>query len=294
MQDLNYIIGVFLAIGSGILNNLGTLVQKKVINDRPVGEKVTRNLLKSPLWLFGLFLQLALGTVLFMFAIGMIGAALVPGLMAAGLIFLAIGAVKLIGEKLNRAEIIGIIIMVVAIGLLGFSQLNLVITINNLLDSGFINRVIIFTVILIIGSFICEILQRKKMKFRALYLAIFSGFMFALSNFWVAPLVAVFSNIFNGSFQIVELTFFIISCIILCLTNFCGLLKIQQAFTSGQASNLIPIQQTPIQVVPIFIYFIVLVPIEIYSIPLMVGGVACILFSSYLLAKRQAQLEEIK
>ena len=41
MQNLNYLIGVLLAIGSGMSNNVGLLLQKKVVNELPAGEKFT-------------------------------------------------------------------------------------------------------------------------------------------------------------------------------------------------------------------------------------------------------------
>ena len=75
-----------------------------------------------------------------------------------------------------------------------------------------------------------------------------------------------------------------------------GIFKIQQAFQHGQASSLIPIQQVPIQLGPIFVYFSIfmLTPPQIYSFPFMLIAVGCIILSSFLLAQRQAQLEEIK
>jgi drug/metabolite transporter (DMT)-like permease len=299
VQGSTYLIGVLLAVSSGIANNVGTLLQKKVINDRPIDAKVGRSLLKSPLWMLGLLLQLALGTVFFLFAIDMIGPALTPGLMAAGLIVLAVGAVKLIGEQLKLEEYLGIILMVIAITFLGFSELDTGTHIEDLLnmgDTGFILRICIFTGILSAIALVCHILEKMKTRYKGLYLAIFSGCMFALSNFWVAPLVAVIASVFSGIFLPIQLVFFILAAIILCLTNFLGTLKIQQAFIYGQASNMIPIQQVPIQISPIFVYFavVLLIPLEVYSIPLMIAGVGLIIVSSFLLAKRQAQLEQIK
>ncbi len=299
MQDSTYFIGVLLAIGAGISNNLGTLLQKKVINDRPIGAKVGRSLLKTPLWMLGLLLQLALGTAFFMLAIDMIGPALTPGLMAAGLIVLAVGAVKLIGEQMKREEYLGIILMVLAIAFLGFSELDTGTHIEDLVnigDTGFIIRICIFTGILSAIALVCYILLKMKARYKGLCLAIFSGCMFAISNFWVAPLVAVMAGVFSGIFLPIQLVFFILAAIILCLTNFLGILKIQQAFIYGQASNMIPIQQVPIQISPIFVYFsvVLLIPLQVYSMPLMIAGVGLIIVSSFLLARRQAQLEQIK
>jgi uncharacterized membrane protein len=82
----------------------------------------------------------------------------------------------------------------------------------------------------------------------------------------------------------------------LILTNAIGIITITQAFRIGQASNLVPIQQVPIQIAPIFVYLLVflLIPPSIFSILSLVIGIILILISSFLLGKRQEQLEEIK
>ena len=116
--------------------------------------------------------------------------------------------------------------------------------------------------------------------------------MFSLSNFWVAPLITLMALAFGGQY----ILFFIIAIVILLAVNVLGIFKIQQSFQHGQAANLIPIQQVPIQITPIFVYFAIflLTPPTILSLPFMIGGIALIIISSFLLAKRQAQLEEIK
>lgn len=294
MQDYGYLIGVLLAVGAGCCNNVGLLLQKKVVNELPEGEKVGRNLLKKPLWILGLCFELVFGTTLFLLAnssaIG-IGPSLVPGLMASGLIVLAIGSIKMLKESVKKEEIIGISLMIAAIALLGFSQLETHITEANLVDMGFIMRVVIFTAIFVSIALSCQIVQRKTAKWRGVLLAIFSGCMFATSNFWVAPLIGIFEF---GFLSYVLL--FVVTCLMLVIVNIFGIFKIQQAFQHGQASNLIPIQQVAIQIGPIFVYFAIfmVIPPNLYGLPFMLIGVALIIISSFLLAKRQGQLEEIK
>ncbi|MEA3221807.1 MAG: hypothetical protein U9P49_01395 [Thermodesulfobacteriota bacterium] len=58
-MDGNYILGVTLAISSGVLNQAGQLLQKKVVNEIPkeAREKhFMRTLLKNPVWITGLLL----------------------------------------------------------------------------------------------------------------------------------------------------------------------------------------------------------------------------------------------
>ncbi len=296
MDTSLYYMGISFAILSGIINNFGIILQKKVVNEIRAEVKFGRALIKNPLWLLGLMMQLGIGAILFLLAQVYIGPALIPGLMASGLIILAIGSVKIIGETLKRDEIIGILLMIGAIFLLGISGLSIDISEQNLLDLMFLFRIIIFTSIIIISAIICEILQRKIEKYSGILLSIFSGLMFSLSNFWVSLLLGTIINVFQGIYSLGELILFICSSLILIATNFVGILKIQESFKVAQASNMIPIQQVPIQITSIFIYLLIflLQPPSIMSIIFLILGIFLILISSFLLGKRQAQLEKIK
>ncbi len=288
--------GISFAMLSGIINNFGIILQKKVVNEIRAEVKFGRALIKNPLWLLGLMMQLGIGTIFFLLAQVYIGPALIPGLMASGLIILAIGSVKIIGETLKRDEIIGILLMIGAILLLGISGLSINISEQNLLDLMFLIRIIIFTSIIIISSITCEILQRRTEKYSGILLSIYSGLMFSLSNFWVSLLLGTIINVFQGIYSIGELILFICSSLILIATNFIGILKIQESFKVAQASNMIPIQQVPIQITSVFVYLLIflLQPPSIMSIIFLILGIFLILISSFLLGKRQAQLEKIK
>lgn len=291
-----YWLGVFFAISSGLSNHLGTVFQKKVINELPDEAKFFRSLVKKRLWFGGLILQYGLGAILYMTAQLFIGPALIPGFMASGLIVLAIGSIKIVGETLNKAEITGIFLMILAFFLLGISELSIDIAHTNLVEISFLIRIIVFTLAVMLFCFICYMLQREITRFKGILLATLSGLLFVLSNFWVSPLMGVIAKIFSGTFNLGELIIFIISCIILILTNVLGVMTIQKSFTVGQASNLVPIQQVPTLIAPIAIYFLIflLTPPSVFSIYYLIIGLTLIIISSFLLGKRSAQLEEIK
>lgn len=295
MDPSLYWLGVFLAILSGITNNYGTVLQKKVVNRFRDDSKFMRSLVKNPLWLIGLILQTIIGGILFFVAQIFIGPTLIPGLMAAGLIVLAIGSVKIVGEELKITEIIGIMIMVIAITFIGFSNMAIDIDDQNFLEISLLLRIMIFTIILFIISGILYFLQSKGI-YTGISLAIYSGFMFALSNFWVSPLMGVLSHIFSGSANLTEIILFIVSLVILTLTNIFGITTIQKSFREGQASNLIPIQQVPIQIAPVFYFLVVyLLPIPSgFSLLFLIIGIILVIVSSFLLGKRQTQIEKIK
>ncbi|HMF31494.1 MAG TPA: hypothetical protein VKK79_08775 [Candidatus Lokiarchaeia archaeon] len=275
-------------------------MQKKVINDLPPEQRDARffrSLIKSPLWFLGLLCQLAFGAILFMIAVDLIGPTIPPGLMATGLIVLAIGSVKIVHESLKKTEILGIALMIVAIVLLGLSDLEINADITTFLDPGFLNRTTIYTII-VIGIIIgCYIGQHKSQRGRGILIVLASGCFFALSNFWTSPLMGTIDILGGVGFSWGKLALFVTACMFLVLSNIFGTGSQQTALKYGQASLLITIQQIPTEVAPIFYYFSVfnLWPVhpEI-SIPFLVLSIAFSLIAMFLLSKRQVMLEEIK
>jgi len=292
----SYWLGVVLAIGSGVVNNFGTVMQKKVVNDRKSDDKFMRGLIKNPVWFSGLLLQIAAGSMLFMLAQLYIGPALIPGLMALGLIVLAIGSLKIVGEKLGKAEIAGIALMIIGISFLGLSNMAIDVNGFNFSDVGFIARTTIFTLVLVVTSLAFVIRQRKHERFRGILLALVSGYMFTLSNFWISMLMGNIDQVFGGTAVLLEWVLFIIAAAVLVLSNMYGLTVLQEAFKSGDASKLIPIQQIPIQLAGIFVYFLIFVmtPAEPISAVWLFFGIAFIIMSTFLLGKQQARMESIK
>ena len=295
MDLLSYLLGVFFAVLSGVLNNYGTVLQKKVVNKFRENPKFMTSLIKNPLWLFGLILQIIIGGIFFFIAQLYIGPTLIPGLMGAGLIVLALGSVKIVGEELKLSEIIGIILMVIAIALIGFSNMAIDVNAQNFLDLQLILRIFIFTIVLYALAAVFYFMQLRNI-YRGLSLAIYSGFMFALSNFWISPLMGVIAPIFEGLAYPIEIIIFIVSIGFLIITNLFGTITIQKSFRVGQASNLIPIQQVPIQIAPVF-YFLSVYLLQIpnlISLFFLISGIALVIVSSFLLGKRQTQLEKLE
>jgi hypothetical protein len=77
-------------------------------------------------------------------------------------------------------------------------------------------------------------------------------------------------------------------------TNAIGMWQTQECFRYGQASNIIPVQQVPVQIAPVLVYFYVfaLTPPSRISVVYMISGVALIIISGFLLGRRQEQPEE--
>ncbi|MFX1493642.1 MAG: hypothetical protein ACFFBZ_05120 [Promethearchaeota archaeon] len=291
-----YWLGVLLAVLSGLSHFSGMLIEKSIINKLPPDVKLMKSLIKTPLWLFALFIRFGLGSAFFMIAEIIIGPAIVPGLMACGLIVLAVGSVKIIGEKLTLLEIIAILMMIIAITMLGFSELSINLTEYNLLDSLFIIRMIVFTSVIASVGLLLQFMQSRNKKYKGILLAILSGFMFSLSNFWIGPLMGAITHVFSGEFSIGEFFLFIISSIMLVVVNVIAISKMAAALRYGDASKLVPIQNLPSQSTPSIVYFLVflLPPPTVLSAIFFIVAIVLIITSSFILGKRQAQMDEIK
>ncbi|MFW9943834.1 MAG: DMT family transporter [Candidatus Sifarchaeia archaeon] len=296
---MSYWLGVILAIGSGIANNVGTLMQKKVVNDIPSDareERFFRTLVKDRLWLLGLLLQMAIGTAMFMLAQVYIGPALIPGLMAAGLIVLAIGSVKLIGESINKPEAMGITLLMAAIVLITLSEMVIDVPTYDFLDTGFLLRIFSFTFALTLLMLVAEFASRRRGSLHAVSRATVSGLLFALSNYWIAPMMGTIVHILEGTFVLLELGLFAVACITLVLTNVFGIGTLQDAFKTGQANLLVPIQQVPIQITPglVYLFVFLLTPPTQSSLMLFSVAILLIIASSFLLGRRQILVESIQ
>lgn len=291
-----YVIGVILTILGGVINNAAVIMQKYVINSLPKGEeKLMKTLVKKPLWLGGLIIQLGFSSILIIIAQIFIGPALVPGLMAAGLIVLAIGSVKILNESLKTSEIMGIVSLIIGILFLGLSSLQIdsddVILV--ILDVGFNIRLFTYSFIFIVGFILCNLLRRKFEQQGPLLIAAGSGLLFAIGNLWMSPIFAIFANPIDHPWKVAMI---LISALVLIFLNAIAIIRINVAFTGGKASNLMAIQQVPIQISPIFVYFVVFAYTApfVLSIPFLFIGIILIIISTFLLGTRQAQMGEIK
>ena len=234
----------------------------------------------------GLLLQIVIGGLVFYFiAIIFIGPAIVPGLMSVGLIVLALGSVKMLKETLGKEEIIGILLMIVGVSLLGLSNLSIDVSTFNILNSGFIIRLVVFTIVVLFFAILFEVLRRKYEKFKGLLMAIEAGLILSLNTVWASPGTTVVTHVVDG----------IIIGIILLLIVAIGITIGQISLKYGQANILAPLTSVPIQIIPVISFFIVFLstPSNILSMIYLVIGFIFIISSSFLLSRRQAKLEQV-
>lgn len=293
---MNYFLGVLFAVLSGFCNFGGQILQKKAINDvlKADGKLDMKVLVKKPLWISGLLLIILINTVLLAFAQMYIGPALIPGLLASGFIVLGIGSVKLLGEKLTKVEIMAIAVLIVAIVLISMSKLSIDADLTRFNDSGFVIRIIIFSIIFTLLWF-ALFYGGKRKKNKAVLMALGAGFPFIMNNVWMQPLFLSMTSLLSGEMVKLSLIVFFPSAAIMAYVNFMGIVHLQKAMAEGNASIVIPIQQIPQQVSPIIIYFLIynLSAPSSYSYVFLLTGIAMIIFAGFILSKRQTKLEKM-
>lgn len=293
-MDLHYLAGVALGVLGGILTQFGQLLEKLAVNQFRADSQENgffRRLIKSPTWLSGVFFGLGGGTVAYMFAQSLIGPALTPGLMASGVVILAVGSVRMNHENLNSSEIVGIVLMILGILLLGLSGLaiNSTQVRTTLADQSALQRIALFTVSFLLMSIITRSLASRIKNRRGMLIALANGFLSCLSDFWINPLLALIAIVLLSHAKPSQIIIFIIACIILITVATTVTWTNQLAFKYAQASNVVPVAQVPIQIAPILVYFFIfaLTPPSSISVVYILAGTFLTIVAGFLLGRRK-------
>jgi len=266
--------------------------QKVAVNRTDRNAPLLRQILRSSLWLGGFALQFFIGVPLNMIAQSNIGPALIPGLYSAGMIVLALGAVRLAKERVGWQDVIGIALVIAATALFGLSQLGIDMKNTNLLEPGLVLRLGIFTAAVAVGSLICHLWQLRNIRQRGNLRAANSGLYYVQSALWLGVLMGLFGSWRQGEFSTALLVGVIAASAITCAGSMLGIFETQRAFQWGDATRIVPIQTVPQQLLVPASYFLVfqLSPPSSSALPMLGVAVLMILIGSILLAKRQVLL----
>jgi hypothetical protein len=226
-----------------------------------------------------------------MLAQSLIGPALTPGLMASGLVILAVGSVRMNRETLNASEITGIVLMILGILALGLSGL----AINStqvritLADQNALQRITIFTISFLAMSIITRSLVPRIKDRQGMLIALANGFLSCLSDFWINPLLALIAIVLLGHGTPAEIIIFTVASVILVMVASIVTWQNQLAFKVAQASNVVPVAQVPIQIAPILVYFFIfaLTPPNSISVVYILTGTILTIVAGFLLGRRR-------
>jgi hypothetical protein len=294
-----YTAGVLSALMSGVCQNAGLLLQKKAVNQIEAEGQERRffaRLLRTPRWLLGFAISMGLGTVFFLYAQRHLGPALIPGLMAFGLLVLVMGSGRVLGERLSALDGVGIFLLMAAIALLGLSRFSIDVARYDVLGLAFLLRGGLFSLASVALLVALLLLRRRRPRAGGLMLALVSGLLYGLSNFWVGPFMGSVLRLFQGLLTAGVLGLFAATSAILVVTNLYAVSSMQLAFRVSRASMAVPVQQIPVQVTPALVYLAVfqLSPPSPASVVFFGVGIFLVMASTFLLARRQGRFEEAR
>jgi len=306
-----------IAITAGVVLNLGSLLQKKAVNqmlyvkkrniqlvaegDRDKLTQITiKDLVYSRLWLFGFFLQAVIGAVLFIVAQSMIGPSLTPALGSIGLVVLVFASC-IVNEKLTYDEYIGLVIMGGAVTLLAMSKMVIDLKTTDFLETNFMIRVAIYTGGVIVLCIFCKVWSWRRDRFEGPVLATLAGLLVALQNYWIGPFTALMTGVFNqhGNYTFDHhhteyvVLYFLVSVFFVIAANLQTVYERQLAFRVGNAATMIPISHLPSHLSSpiLFSYVFDLRAPHRLSIFYMWGGLFLLLICSIIFGKRGAHFE---
>lgn len=320
---IKFLGGVVVAVFAGVVLNMGSLIQKKAVNqlvyikkkrlltslnEDPVIDKdklthvqiSVKDLVTSRLWMLGFILQAIVGAGLFIVAQAMIGPSLTPALGSIGLVVLVFASC-VVDERLTWDEYIGLVVMIGAVFLLGFSDMVINLNDTDFLRPEFMIRVAVYTGAVILLCVLCKLWSFRHDRFEGPVLAVLAGLLVALQNYWIGPFTALAGGIFgfgNWTFQHHQtgyvVLYFLVSMAFVIVANLQTVYERQLAFRVGGAATMIPISHLPSHLSSpiIFSYVFKLHAPHKYSIPCMWAGLFLLLICSIIFGKRGAHFEQ--
>jgi hypothetical protein len=323
MVRLEFLGGVAVAIIAGVVLNLGSLIQKKAVNqlvyykkkrlislndeDQVDKDKLAhvhisvKDLVTSKLWMLGFILQAVMGAGLFIAAQTMIGPSLTPALGSIGLVVLVFASC-IVDERLTWDEYIGLIVMIGAVFLLGFSDMVINLGETDFLRKAFMIRVAVYSGAVMLLCAFCKAWSWRRDRFEGPTLAVLAGLLVALQNYWIGPFTALAGGIFHrkGNFTFehheigIVLAYFFVSLFFVIVSNLQTVYERQLAFRVGGAATMIPISHLPSHLSSpiLFSYVFELHAPHKYSIGCMWAGLVLLLICSIIFGKRGAQFEK--
>jgi drug/metabolite transporter (DMT)-like permease len=252
---IDLVLGVALAVVTGIMFNLGAIYMKKgVLALKEITITDFRTILalfKSRTWLFGFFLGVG-GNLPYLLAQSLAGVTLVSPLTNTGLIALALFAWRFFGERLRAVEKAAIALLVIAPFCLSFAGVTKV-TYTSITA----NVWIAFSVFSGIAAIVAVVLmavntRRRSQEGKADILAINSGISFGISSLGSQLVtITLIPLLVHGTLAGIDWLVFIPAALLWAGPNLLAGLWQQQSLQKGKAARVIPLQNTGSLTVPV-------------------------------------------
>jgi drug/metabolite transporter (DMT)-like permease len=251
---LDNLIGIAaIMIGTGI-NNFGIFLQKRQVNvlrnSGHEGESIVRYL-KNPLWVLGILMQTILCMPFLVFSVGLIGITLAQPLANSGILFLVLCLVFFLGEKMRKSDYLAVAILLSGMVAVGAGGVTGEVTIQSFLSEGkrgvLIAAAVLLSILIALNVFLLKIKRIKRYALGAL-----GGMASAVVSISLQIFTSALSSYRStGASESAAVFLLILSPVIFISFTGLGILAIQEAFKLGQAVNILPFAQVPLNLIPV-------------------------------------------
>jgi drug/metabolite transporter (DMT)-like permease len=246
------VIGIVLALVGAFINNFGVVLQKRQVNIKAPPEADEKDILdlgqffKDPLWVLGIAMQTILYLPFLLLAFDYLKITMVQPISNAGIIFLVLGLILLVNEKLRKkTEYLGIGLLVFGVISIALGAVPVEVTIGQFLVNA--STFWMITIGIIIGSAILIIPILKFKKARLMLMGLVIGNCYAI----VALSLQIMDLGINDAGHVLAVLFIILGIVGAVIGTVFGIIMAQEAFKRGQAINIIPYVQITINILPI-------------------------------------------
>ncbi len=250
---MRYLLGVMAGIVSGLVFSASSIAQKKAMNAIGLNAPVLKKLLKSPLWLGGFAASFALGAPLNMASYVALGPTLPPALASIGLAAIPLMSRVFLGERIASRTWFGTAMIAAGVALVGFSGIAIAPESIAWLDAGFLLRAGFSIGAVVLATTACFFIGLRSGS-ASLFPAIAAGLAQAVSNVFMGPIAGQIGRFFSGRLDFAGLAIIAGASLFLLGINAVAILLAQIALRRGTASAALPIQQLPVQLVPLFFH----------------------------------------
>ncbi|MHA1266650.1 MAG: hypothetical protein ACTSRS_15550 [Candidatus Helarchaeota archaeon] len=254
MTDVSSLgLGITIALLGAFINNFGIVLQKRQVNLKAPPDQQEKSILdigmflKDPIWVIGILMQTFLYLPFLLVALDLIGITLTSPLSNAGIIFLVLGLIFLIKERLHGIlEYSGLLVLIVGVITISLGEVTGTISITSFLE-GLQNFWIIFTLLLILTLVALALILFLKSPTRLIFYGIFIGNCYA----FVAIALQWFIMGLTETYHPLGSSLLIIGIVGAVIASIFGIVATQEAYKRGQAIRIVPFTQITINLFPI-------------------------------------------
>ena len=249
----NLVLGIIIALLGAFINNFGVVLQKRQVNIKAPPDQEEKTVLdigqffKDPIWVLGILMQTIIYLPFLLISMELIKITLALPLSNAGFIFLVLGLILVVNEKLRgKLEYVGVIILIIGVITIALGDVTGPVTIDIFLGA-MGNFWILFGVILILSVLSLLLLLKFKDTKRLIFYGLLIGNIYALVGIslqWLTMGLTEMSHPMGIPLLITGIVGAVIGTIF-------GILATQEAYKRGQAIYIVPFVQITINIFPI-------------------------------------------